>query len=72
MYETCLRGHVPNADDLLSKNDLVKVKRCLFAQGATALPPITTHNIVKDSTDPIMNAIRRCQLFNNSSDRVKV
>ena len=72
LYETCLRGHVPDPSDLLSKNDLVKLKRCIFAQGASNLPPITTHNIVEDQNDPVMNAFRRCQLFNNHHDRVKV
>ena len=72
MYETCLRGHVPDSHDLLAKNDIVRLKRCIFAQGATLLPPITTHNIINDSTDPIMCALRRCQLFNARSDRVKV
>lgn len=72
MYETCLRGHVPDSADLLSKNDIVRLKRCIFAQGASILPPITTHNIVNDAVDPIMCALRRCQLFNNHYDRVKV
>jgi glycogen synthase len=26
MYETCLRGHVPDAIDLLSKNDIVRCR----------------------------------------------
>jgi len=72
MYETCLRGNLPDAKDLLSRDDMVKLKRCIFAQGAVGLPPITTHNIVDDQLDPVMNAFRRCQLFNNRSDRVKV
>uniref|UniRef100_A0A3S6C4S9 Glycogen [starch] synthase n=1 Tax=Tigriopus japonicus TaxID=158387 RepID=A0A3S6C4S9_TIGJA len=72
LYETCLRGIVPDGNDLLSKNDIVKLKRCIFAQAHTNLPPITTHNIVDDATDPVMNAFRRCQLFNNRTDRVKV
>ncbi len=37
-----------------------------------SLPPICTHNIVDDATDPILCAMRRCQLFNNKYDRVKV
>jgi len=72
MYETCLRGNLPDPKDLLSRDDMVKLKRCIFAQGAVGLPPITTHNIVDDGMDPVMNAFRRCQLFNNRSDRVKV
>lgn len=45
MYEKCLRGQVPDGSDLLSKNDIVRLKRCIYAQGSAALPPITTHNI---------------------------
>ena len=72
MYEIALRGQVPDPNELLSKNDLIRIKRCIYAQGAGSLPPITTHNIVDDNLDPIMNAFRRCQLFNNHHDRVKV
>ena len=62
MYEICLRGNIPDSSDLLSKNDIVKLKRCVFAQGASNLPPITTHNIQDDTQDPVMNALRRCQV----------
>ena len=48
MYEIALRGGLPDSNDLLSKNDMVKLKRCVYAQGAASLPPITTHNIVDD------------------------
>ncbi|KAK7954553.1 hypothetical protein PG988_015247 [Apiospora saccharicola] len=34
--------------------------------------PIVTHNMVNDSDDPILNQLRRVQLFNHPSDRVKV
>ena len=37
-----------------------------------SLPPICTHNIVDDSNDQVLNQIRRCSLFNNRHDRVKV
>ena len=45
MYETCLRGIIPDSSDLLAKDDIVKLKRCIFAQHSANLPPITTHNI---------------------------
>ena len=51
MYEKCLRGQVPDgSSDLLSKNDIVRLKRCIYAQGSAALPPITTHNIQVSTT----------------------
>ena len=36
------------------------------------LPPIVTHNVAEDSTDPVLSHIRRIQLFNRREDRVKV
>ena len=30
---------------------------------------VCTHNIADDHNDPILNALRRCQLFNNRYDR---
>ena len=90
MYEVCLRGKMPQASDLLTKDDNVKLKRCIFAQGKKhidkflchiiiplhgicvllyfyyyfylgflGLPPITTHNVMDDQLDPVMNAFRR-------------
>ena len=41
------RGNIPDPNDLLSKNDIVRLKRCIFAEGASSMPPITTHNIGK-------------------------
>ena len=35
-------------------------------------PPITTHNVVNNEQDPVLSCIRRCQLFNQRTDRVKV
>lgn len=72
MYETCLSGELPEAEDLLLKEETVRLKRCIYASHRSTLPPITTHNIVNDNADPVLNALRRCSLFNDSHDRVKV
>lgn len=37
-----------------------------------SLPPVTTHNMLDDSTDPILSNVRRIGLFNSRNDRVKV
>ncbi|KAF1731129.1 Glycogen (starch) synthase [Beauveria bassiana] len=34
--------------------------------------PIVTHNMVNDHEDPVLNQIRRVELFNHPTDRVKV
>ncbi|XP_077280155.1 glycogen [starch] synthase isoform X2 [Temnothorax americanus] len=72
MYELCLSGRMPEAQDLLQKEDTIKIKRCLYALQRNGLPPITTHNVVDDWNDPVLNAIRRCNLFNTVHDRVKM
>ncbi|KAF8170621.1 glycogen synthase [Mycena galopus ATCC 62051] len=65
-------GALPNSDKLLSDEDLVLLKRRIFALKRNSLPPITTHNMADDANDPILNQIRRVRLFNDASDRVKI
>ncbi|TFY59783.1 hypothetical protein EVJ58_g5560 [Rhodofomes roseus] len=65
-------GTLPTPDDLLSEEDKVLLKRRIFALKRNALPPVTTHNMADDANDPILNQIRRVQLFNNDNDRVKI
>jgi len=72
LYEKCLRGYIPDASDLLTRDDLTKLKRSIFAAQQSPLPPITTHNVVSADSDPVLNAFRRCNLFNDRHDRVKV
>ncbi|KXS95357.1 hypothetical protein AC578_8286 [Pseudocercospora eumusae] len=62
----------PDEKDLLSPADKIMLRRRLFAMKRHTLPPIVTHNLVNDAEDPILNQLRRCQLFNHPSDRVKV
>ena len=63
---------MPEESELLTKEDKVKIKRCLYSLQRNGLPPVTTHNVVDDWNDPVLSAIRRCQLFNTVHDRVKV
>lgn len=63
---------VPSANDLLTSQDKILLKRRVFALKRDGLPPIVTHNMADDANDPILNQIRRVQLFNRSTDRVKI
>ncbi len=47
-----------------------RIARCLFQR--SSLPPICTHNVMEDANDPVLKSFRRCHLFNNRHDRVKV
>lgn len=66
------RGEIPDTKNLLDKQDTITLKRCIYAAQRPHLPPIVTHNVDGDSTDPVLNHIRRVQLFNKRDDRVKV
>ena len=71
-YLTREQKTVPSPDLLLSEEDQVLLKRRIFALKRNSLPPVTTHNMVDDDGDPILNQIRRVKLFNASTDRVKI
>lgn len=63
---------VPDISTLLSDEDKILIKRRVLALRRNSLPPVVTHNMADDAADPILNQIRRVQLFNRKSDRVKV
>lgn len=80
IFESILQGSLPcegksksGSCSLISEQDIVQLKRHLFAlKQRDGLPPIVTHNMIHDATDPILAEIRRLGLFNAPSDRVKV
>ncbi|KAI5963804.1 GSY1 [Candida pseudojiufengensis] len=83
LFEHCARypnsehsGHksneVPSIDELIKPADRVLLKRRIYALKRDGLPPIVTHNMIDDNNDPILNQIRRVQLFNKPEDRVKI
>ncbi|EPS99936.1 hypothetical protein FOMPIDRAFT_1024034 [Fomitopsis schrenkii] len=77
LFEHAIRSNgehstLPSPEVLLSEEDKVLLKRRIFALKRNALPPVTTHNMADDNNDPILTQIRRVELFNNESDRVKI
>uniref|UniRef100_A0A672KY01 Glycogen [starch] synthase n=1 Tax=Sinocyclocheilus grahami TaxID=75366 RepID=A0A672KY01_SINGR len=72
LYESLLVGQLPDVSKMLDKEDFTMMKRAIFATQRQCLPPICTHNMLEDSSDPILNCIRRIGLFNSAQDRVKV
>lgn len=70
--QTTNGNEVPSIDELIKPSDRVLLKRRIFALKRDGLPPIVTHNMADDATDPILNQIRRVQLFNKPEDRVKI
>lgn len=76
LFERALRWHdgddLPSDKELISNQDKIMLKRRVFALKRNALPPVVTHNMADDLNDPILAQIRRVQLFNHPSDRVKI
>ncbi|QDU71999.1 glycosyltransferase [Mucisphaera calidilacus] len=65
-------GRVPDLNDLVDEYWRLRLRRSLHAWRRDWLPPIVTHDLVDDQTDDVLNALRRCHLFNGPHDPVKV
>jgi len=72
IFDIAMSGRLPEPSELLQPKDTVGLKRCLLSTQNTHSSPIVTHNMVEDHTDPIIATIRRIQLFNLKTDRVKI
>lgn len=63
LYAEIISGKMPKPDDLLTQQDLVDIKRRVFAiQGhgrVGMLPPVVTHNMMDGDHDEILQHIRR-------------
>ncbi|RKP40449.1 glycogen synthase [Dimargaris cristalligena] len=72
IFEEAARGHEINVGSLMKDEEKILLKRRTFALKRHTLPPIVTHNMADDSTDPVLNQLRHLSLFNHPSDRVKI
>uniref|UniRef100_A0A7N6BFL7 Glycogen [starch] synthase n=1 Tax=Anabas testudineus TaxID=64144 RepID=A0A7N6BFL7_ANATE len=66
------QGQIPDMNSILDRDDFTIMKRAIYATQRHSLPPVTTHNMLDDSTDPILSNVRRIGLFNSRNDRVKI
>jgi len=51
IFDSVSTGGLPAAASLLDTDDIVRLKRCIYAAQHPSLPPVVTHNVVDDSTD---------------------
>ncbi|KAM9309216.1 glycogen [starch] synthase, liver [Pholidichthys leucotaenia] len=72
LYDALLKGQIPDMNTILDRDDYTIMKRAIYSTQRHGLPPVTTHNMLDDSEDPILSNIRRICLFNSRNDRVKV
>ncbi|KAK5576705.1 hypothetical protein RB653_007849 [Dictyostelium firmibasis] len=72
LFEATSRGKMISPEELLSQEDIVMLKRRIFALKQKASgPPVVTHNMINDN-DEILQHIRKIKLFNSQEDRVKI
>ncbi|XP_061108154.1 glycogen [starch] synthase, liver isoform X2 [Conger conger] len=72
LYDALLKGEIPDMNKILDKDDFTIMKRAIYSTQRHSLPPVTTHNMLDDTTDPILANVRRIGLFNARTDRVKI
>jgi glycogen(starch) synthase len=72
IFETAARGYVPEPGDLLTNDDIVRLKRMIFSRQHGVLPTIVTHDMYNDESDAILCHLRHRHLFNGREDPVKI
>jgi len=72
IFDQALKGENIDWENLIPEQERVLIKRRMFALRRHTLPPVITHNMVDDGSDPILSCIRRLHLFNDRMDRVKI
>ncbi|UCG16102.1 MAG: glycosyltransferase, partial [Phycisphaerales bacterium] len=72
IFHPVASGRLPASESLISDAEVVKLKRMIFSRRQSGLPPVVTHNMVHDASDPILSHLRHRGLFNAPPDRVKV
>uniref|UniRef100_UPI0009B412C5 glycogen [starch] synthase, liver isoform X2 n=1 Tax=Monopterus albus TaxID=43700 RepID=UPI0009B412C5 len=72
LYDALLKGQIPDMNSILDRDDFTIMKRAIYATQRHSLPPVTTHNMLDDPSDPILSTVRRIGLFNSRDDRVKI
>ncbi|OMJ23182.1 Glycogen [starch] synthase [Smittium culicis] len=72
IFDSCCREETVDLNSLLDEKDKILLKRRTLSLKRSNYPPIVTHNMNDDANDPVLNQLRRLQMFNSDSDRVKV
>jgi len=65
-------ARVPDLNTLITEPTRLRLRRALHAWKREWLPPIVTHDLVDDASDPVLEKLRSLNLINLETDRVKV
>jgi glycogen(starch) synthase len=66
------RGKLPRYEDIFPEETQVRLKRAILARRTSQWPPVVTHDLWDDASDPVLNHLRHRKLLNAPDDPVKV
>jgi glycogen synthase len=72
LFLAAAAGRIATVQELIQEDAIVRLKRAIHAWRASRQPPIVTHDLLDDATDPILQHLRHRGLFNAGDDPVKV
>ncbi len=72
ILESAARGKLPTYDEVFPPDIQLKLKRSILARRSSQWPPVVTHDLWDDSSDPVLNHLRHRNLLNSPDDPVKV
>jgi len=72
LFERAAAGEIPDLNTLIDDYWRLRLRRTIQAWRRDLPPGIVTHDLQDDVTDPVLNALRHAQLWNQEDARVKV
>jgi glycogen(starch) synthase len=65
-------GEIPDLNVLMEDYWRLRLRRAIHAWKSRARPGVVTHDLIDEASDPVLNQLRSCRLFNHEDDPVKV
>ena len=72
LFRAAAAGRIPMAEELISDDAVVRLKRAIHAWRSNRWPTIVTHDLADDASDPVLKHLREKRLLNAADDPVKV
>lgn len=72
LFRAAAEGDLPALGELVDEYWLLRLRRAMHSWRRDLPPGILTHALEDDQTDPVLNQLRVCQLWNQPENPVKV
>lgn len=72
LFMAAATGRIAGADELMTDDAQVRLKRTIHAWRSNRQPSIVTHDLSDDAGDPVLKHLRHRHLFNAADDPVKM